>query len=90
MQRHGAEDREGGADQVEGRSSGHTDGGGNPDARRRREPANGGSGSPEGISKLPVTTSEGLLLGVVCREALDLALAEPGIADVVATDASRA
>lgn len=38
----------------------------------------------KGIGRLPVTTSEGLLLGVVCREALDLAVAEPGIADVVA------
>lgn len=44
----------------------------------------------KGIGKLPVTTSEGLLLGVVCRETLDLAVAEPGIADVVAADASRA
>lgn len=43
----------------------------------------------KGIGALPVTTSEGLLLGVVCREDLDLAVAEPGIADVVATDASR-
>jgi len=44
----------------------------------------------KGIGRLPVTTSEGLLLGVVCRETLDLAVAEPGTADVVATDASRA
>ena len=44
----------------------------------------------KGIGKLPVTTSEGLSLGVVCREALDLAVAEPGIAEVVAADASRA
>lgn len=43
----------------------------------------------KGIGSLPATTSEGLLLGVVCREALDLAIAEPGTADVVSTDASR-
>jgi len=39
----------------------------------------------KGIGRLPVTTSEGLLLGVICREALELAVAEPGTVDVAAT-----